>query len=100
MPIRTMLLRQAGYNVVEADSVDAVLHEIKSATVDLLLICHTVPSDEQDALIASVKSIKPRLPILCLATSPMRALPLGCMSAYSTAPEFLEDVNRVLPRNS
>jgi DNA-binding response OmpR family regulator len=100
MPVRTMLLRQAGYHVVETESLEAALEEINSALIDLLLICHSVPSHDQDILIASVKSVKPTLPILCLTTGPLQSPPQGCVPAYSTAPEFLEDVNRVLPRHS
>ena len=96
MPIRTMLLKQAGYHVIESHSVDSALLQIKSAPIDLLLICHTVPSDEQDALIAAVKAIRPKLPILCLAISPIQSVRQGCLNGYSTAPQFLNDVNRVL----
>jgi CheY-like chemotaxis protein len=98
MPIRTILLRQAGYDVIEADSPETALEIIiKPVAIDLLLICHSVPSHEQENLISRVKSLNPRVPILCLTTSPLQTHSQSCSVACSIAPEFLEDVNRVLP---
>jgi CheY-like chemotaxis protein len=98
MPIRSMLLRQAGYEVIEAYSCEAALKEIECSHLDLLLICHTVPAGEQDALIGRVKSVQPKLPIVCLAVGQFQPLRKGCVPACSYAPEFLDDVNEVLRR--
>jgi len=92
MPVRTMLLRQAGYEVVEAHSAGEALKRIKAGNFDLLLICHTVEHDEQDLLIEALRLSWPVVPMLCLSTIPEYS-DLSRSAACSTAPEFLADVS-------
>ena len=96
--IRTLLLSRAGYEVVEANSCKEALVHIKSRPLDLLLICHSVPFNEQNDIVAAVRVIRSRLPILCLTADPFQSYPVDCAPASSTAPEFLEEVSKVLRR--
>lgn len=61
-----MLLGKAGFTVQEADSLRNAVTLIKSDQVDLLLICHTVPANEQDELIRAVHTLRRLLPTLCI----------------------------------
>jgi CheY-like chemotaxis protein len=97
MPVRSMLLRQTGYEVVEAHSAGDALKRIKAGNFDLLLICHTVKQDEQDTLIEAMRLSWPAVPVLCLTTTPEYSDWMShCSAACSTAPEFLADVSNAV----
>ena len=95
MPVRSMLLHQAGYEVVEARSLGEALKRIKTGNFDLLLICHSVDEDERDLMIEASRLSLPPVPVLCLTTTPEYS-DLNCSAACSTAPEFLADVDHAL----
>lgn len=96
MPVRSMLLHQAGYEVVEAHSIGEALKRIKAGNFDLLLICHSVEHDEQDTLIEAIRLSSPAVPMLCLTTTPDYSDAGQCSAACSTAPEFLADVSNAV----
>jgi CheY-like chemotaxis protein len=62
MPVRSMLLHQAGYEVVEARSLVEALKRIKAANTDLLLICHSVNEDERYLMIEASRLSSPLVP--------------------------------------
>lgn len=66
MTIRTVLLRGAGYIVDEAYERTAALSRAQCDSVDVLLICHTVPKSQRRWLIANVREKRQLMPILCL----------------------------------
>ena len=96
MNIRALLLRKARYQVLNTSSQEAVLAQLGSRVFQLLIICHTVPAEEQDLLIGAIHSHWPEVRVVCLSRVPALSKPDRCMAA-STAPEFLEDIRRVLP---
>ena len=96
MPVRSMLLRHAGYEVVEAYSLGEALKCIKAGDFDLLLLCHSVEQDEQQSLIEATRLSSPPVPFLCLTTTPEYSQLNNCSAACSTAPEFLTDVSEAL----
>jgi DNA-binding NtrC family response regulator len=96
MPLRSMLLRQAGYEVAEIYSWGEALRRSKSEIFNLLLICHTVPLDQREELIATIFSIRPHFPVLCLPVEPAYCKPCDCQASSSTAPEFLIEVSNAL----
>jgi CheY-like chemotaxis protein len=98
MPVRSMLLRYAGYEVVETYSVGEALRQIKAGEFDLLLMCHTIPLDQQEELLKALYLAQPQLPFLCLTTTPEYYGLSHCPPACSTAPEFLVDVDNALHR--
>jgi DNA-binding NtrC family response regulator len=100
MSVRALLLRKAGYQVQNTFSRESVMKHLDSGQFDLLIICHTVPSDEQNALIASVHSLRPGLRIVCLSPLPALSKRDVCAVAATTAPEFLEDIEQVLLRQA
>lgn len=96
MSVRALLLRKAGYQVQNTFSPESVMKHLKSGEFHLLIICHTVPSDEQNSLIASVRALRPGLRIVCLSPLPTLAKRGVCSVAAATAPEFLEDIEDAL----
>jgi CheY-like chemotaxis protein len=96
MAVRTMLLRQTGYEVVEAHSSGEALKRIKIGNFDLLLICHTVEPDERDLLIDASRVLWPQVPMLCLTSVPEYSDLSHCSMACNTAPEFLADVSNAV----
>jgi|1185.fasta_scaffold01206_3 CheY-like chemotaxis protein len=66
MEVRSMVLRNAGYIVEEAYSLRDALSLIPSDTVDLVLVCHSVPASEQDKLIYAVRKQRKLMPVLCI----------------------------------
>jgi DNA-binding NarL/FixJ family response regulator len=96
LTIRALLLRNARYQVVNTCSQQTVLTQLESRVFQLLIICHTVPAEEQEFLIRAVHTHWPELRVVCLSPVPALSRPDRCMAA-STAPEFLEDIRRVLP---
>jgi len=100
MAVRALLLRKAGYQVQNALSRESVMKHLDLGEFHLLIICHTVPSDEQNSLIASVHSVRPGLRIVCLSPFPALSRRGVCAVAATTAPEFLEDIEQVLLRKA
>jgi len=96
MPLRSMLLRQAGYEVAEIYSWGEALRQSKSEIFNLLLVCHTAPLDQQEELTASIYSMRPHFPVVCLAAEPAYFKPCDCPDDSSIAPEFLIDVSNAL----
>jgi hypothetical protein len=66
MVARTLLLKGAGYVVNEAYERTAALSRAQCDSIDVLLICHTVPKAEKRWLIINVREKRRLLPILCL----------------------------------
>src|SRR5262249_47743429 len=96
MPLRSMLLLQAGYEVAEIYSWGEALRRSRSEIFNLLLICHTVPLDQREELIASIHSKRPHFPVLCLAAEPAYFKPGDCQAGCGITPEFLTDVSNAL----
>jgi len=66
---RTLLFESAGYSVIALGNDDAVAEFLKLAThptVDLVLMCHSVPEKNRVLLCKVIKSIYPLAPILML----------------------------------
>jgi hypothetical protein len=99
MTVRTILLRQAGYDVFEIWSVDEAIKQIRLGRYDLVVMCHTVPADQRDTLIAAIHSLALNTPFLCLSSTPEYSHLEQCPPACSTAPEFLVDVSHALRKH-
>jgi DNA-binding NtrC family response regulator len=100
LAIRALLLRKAGYRVQNTLSLESVMRQLESGEFHLLIICHTVPSDEQNSLIGSVHRLRPGLRIVCLSPLPTLSRRGVCAVAATTAPEFLEDIEQALLRRA
>lgn len=94
---RSLLLRNSGYEVTEAYSRHQALAFARSDATDLLLICHTVPENEQRALISAVHKQRLPIPILCMSESDFLPAPLeGSIMVSNTPAELLAEIDSAL----
>ena len=98
VPLRSLQLRQAGYSVIDTYSLGEVLRLLKTGGFDLLVICHTVPLDQREAIIEAVHLSQPELPVFCLPPKQVYSDPESRPPARDTAPEFLMDVSNALAK--
>lgn len=88
MSTRTLLLRNAGYAVQEAYTLDKAKDLIHADSIDVTLLCHTVPEREQRLLIYLVREKRRLMPILCIRSNTHESVPGAC-TAVDNDPEAL-----------
>jgi DNA-binding response OmpR family regulator len=88
MSSRTLILRSAGYLVEEAYTVDKAINLVEADSIDAMLICHTIPKDDQKVLIAVVRDKRKLMPVLCIRSSAYETAPRTCV-AVDNEPEAL-----------
>jgi len=65
--LRTVILRQAGYRVSAALSDEEAIRFIKTdKSINLVLLCHSVPEASRIVLVTRIKELEPTLPVLML----------------------------------
>jgi DNA-binding response OmpR family regulator len=99
MSSRTLLLLKAGYAVQEAFTLDKAKDLVHSDSIDVTLLCHTVPERDQRLLIYLVREKRNLMPILCVRSLEHEAVPRTCI-AVDNEPEALlqclKSVSKVL----
>jgi CheY-like chemotaxis protein len=88
MSSRSLILRDAGYLVDEAYSVDKAINLVEADSIDAVLICHTVPRNDQQALISTVRKKRRLMPVLCIRSYAYESAPQTCI-AIDNEPEVL-----------
>jgi hypothetical protein len=88
---RSMILRRAGYAIHEASGLAVALSEIESDVIDGLLICNSVPRNEQEWFIERVRKVRRLLPIVCVKNHPYERCVSGCIGV-DNEPESLLNV--------
>jgi len=64
---RTIILEQAGYSVVAANSDEDALACVEAPNnLSLVLMCHSVSESSRVSLVARIKELNPKLPVLML----------------------------------
>jgi CheY-like chemotaxis protein len=66
LSLRSQILRHEGFDVIEAYSASDALRLAQSDAVDLVLVCHTLPRQEQRSLISAIRKHRRLIPILCV----------------------------------
>lgn len=92
MPLRSMILRGAGYEVEEAYTMELARSRAESDSIDLLLLCHTLPEGDQKDLIASVQRSHRTPPVLCITSQEFTFPANGGVAVESSPIELLEGV--------
>jgi CheY-like chemotaxis protein len=92
MSVRSLVLRRAGYIVEEAYSLASALACAEKDSIDLLLICHTVPRGDQRRLVDTFHHWRRSLPILCITNSEYAVPAGGCKPVENTPVELLDGV--------
>jgi len=64
---RSLLLRTAGYTVVEQSSTDAAANQFLAGDFDAVLLCHSLPVDQRSRLIGLIHSHSASTPILIIS---------------------------------
>jgi len=93
---RSMLLRHAGFVVDEAHHLMGVLGCVKSDSIDALVLCHTIPENEQRWLISSVRKVRQLLPIICIKCSVYESPQEGCTTATNEPFDLLTVIQKAI----
>lgn len=65
--VRTLVLQSAGYQVSAAlNDKEAIRFVENEKSINLVLLCHSVPEASRVFLVNRIKELKPKLPILML----------------------------------
>lgn len=88
MAVRTLLLSNSGYTVEEAHSIEKAICFVEADSIDVTLICHTVPQRDQRVLISAVREKRRLMPILCIRFYAYETAPRTCV-AVDNEPEAL-----------
>jgi DNA-binding response OmpR family regulator len=88
MSSRTLILRGAGYLVDETYTVQKAITLVEADSIDAVLICHTIPIDEQRLLISVVRQKRRLMPVLCIRSHAYETAPRTCV-AVDNEPEAL-----------
>jgi DNA-binding response OmpR family regulator len=96
MQTRSMLLRHAGFVVDEAYNLKGVLGCVKSDSIDAVVLCHTIPKNEQRWLITSVRKVRRLLPIICVRASAYDSGQEGCLVSTNEPAEFLAAIGKAV----
>ena len=94
MSSRTLILRAAGYVVEESYTVDKAINLVEADSIDVTLICHTIPKNDQQVLITIVREKRRLMPVLCIRSSAFESAPRSCI-AVDNEPEALLNAVRV-----
>ncbi|MGC2698473.1 MAG: hypothetical protein WA738_22010 [Candidatus Angelobacter sp.] len=92
MGLRSQVLRQAGHAVDEAHTVRDALRLIEADSIDLLLICHSVPKSEQRWLIFQAREKRRLLPIVCIGHQAYVSPADGCVGIENSPGALLDAV--------
>ncbi|HEY1939302.1 MAG TPA: hypothetical protein VGJ33_15330 [Candidatus Angelobacter sp.] len=100
MSLRSMVLRTAGYDVLEVYSQSDAMRLATSNAVDILLICHTVPKQDQCSLTVWTREWRPDMPILCIIANDFAMAADGCLAVDNAPVLLLDAVNRAAAGSS
>jgi CheY-like chemotaxis protein len=105
LQIRKRMLETVGYKVLSARSTQQALKAFRQNNVDLVLLEHLVPGDiDCRSLIATMKSLKPEVPIAIYSADLQRPQNLQLADAFITklvsVHELLRTLEKLLPRFS
>lgn len=89
MSSRKSLLLNAGYAVQEAFTLDKAKDLLHSDSIDVTLLCHSVPEHDQRLLIYLIRENKKFMPILCIRSYDREPVPRTCIAVDKEPPEAL-----------
>ena len=83
MTNRTLVLRSAGYVVIQASLLEEAVGHFLAGDFDLILLCHSVPAADRERLTSLIRASGSRIPVISIAGG------LGTCDAFANA--TLED---------
>jgi len=96
-------MQSAGFTVDEAYSVADVLRLLRDDWVDILVICHTVPLNEQEQLIAALREVRELLPVICIAASEYEVwkdVRADCVNVQNSPVPLIHAVRSIMIRDA
>jgi CheY-like chemotaxis protein len=97
MSSRSLILRNAGYQVDEAYSVDKAINLVEADAIDAVLICHSVPRNDQQALISTVREKRRLMPVLFIRSYAYESAPQTCIP-IDNEPEVLLNTMKMVTK--
>jgi CheY-like chemotaxis protein len=85
---RSQILKNAGYSVIPASSVEAGLRTLRLFGFDVVLICHSVFAADRERFIRSVRKHNPLTPLVLVSDAPVGSLE-GCDVTIENDPQTL-----------
>jgi hypothetical protein len=92
MASRSLILRGAGFLVEEAYTVEKAINLVEADSIDAMLICHTIARNDRQILISAVREKRRLMPILCLRSSAYESVPRTCTAVDNDPEVFLHTV--------
>jgi CheY-like chemotaxis protein len=96
MASRTLILRAAGYRVEVAHTVGKAINLVAEDFIDAMLICHTVPRNDQQILISAARRKRPLMPILCLRSYAYESVAKTCIAVDNDPEALLNAVRKAV----
>ena len=97
---RSMVLRRAGFDVEEVCRWYDAFNRAQADVVDALLLCHTVPVEEQISLIKRIRANRRLLPIFCVVReSYFDPSAEGCIPIDSAPEDLVAGLRAALTQN-
>ena len=96
MSSRTLLLLNAGYAVKEAFALDKARGMVCSDSIDVTLLCHTVPERDQRLLIYLIREKRNLMPILCIRSYEHESVPRACIAVDNDPEAILRTLKSIV----
>jgi CheY-like chemotaxis protein len=101
---RVLVLEDAGYEVVAAETQAGALRLLKSRRVSLVVACHSIPPEELEAAVRQMKQLKPGLPVIVVHVGrllpPQRSVADGFVDGLRGPEHLLAQIASFVSRNS
>jgi CheY-like chemotaxis protein len=95
LSLRGLVLHGAGYRVIEERDITRAIQIGLLETTDLVLLCHTLNSDEQHRIIHALRTSRPHLPIACVIAADHHGSPAGSLAVPSDPQRLIEAIHKM-----
>jgi CheY-like chemotaxis protein len=95
---RVLVLRAAGYLVVESAKCEQALDIGTSDHIDAVILCHSLQGGESRHLIHGLRTARRLLPIVCVLQNHFSDAPAGCLMTTNEPEELLRTLKLAMDR--
>ena len=95
---RVLVLRAAGYLVIESIKCEQVLDIGTNDHIDAVILCHSLQGSESRHLIQEWRRARRLLPIICVLENHFSDVPTGCLMTTNEPEELLRTLKLALDR--
>jgi CheY-like chemotaxis protein len=93
---RSLVLRNAGYQVIEETDIKRALSLAQSDQIDIVMLCHSLYRKEAAWLARMLREERSLLPIVCVVSNLTDEIPPGCWSAPASPDELLDTLEQIM----